>query len=272
MTFADRLADITDARGPLCLGIDAHPALLRSWGLADDAAGARDFGLRAVSAADGRVGIVKPQVAFYERFGSAGFAALEDVIAAARSAGLLVIADAKRGDIGSTVEGYADAWLRGGSPLESDAVTASPYLGVAALGPLLTRAAESHKAVFVLAVTSNPEAARVQGAEPFDGGTVAGAIVDELRMRAEPGSGGVVLGATTQLADYGIDAERLSGLSILAPGFGAQGARLEDIRHLFGDASPRVIPSVSRSVLAAGPDRIGDALDAARDEVAAWRR
>lgn len=113
--FGQRLRRALDEHGPLCVGIDPHEALLRAWGLGVDAAGVREFGLRTVDAAAGRVGIVKPQVAFFERFGSAGFAALEDVIAAARAADLIVIADAKRGDIGTTMDGYAAAWLEPGS-------------------------------------------------------------------------------------------------------------------------------------------------------------
>src|SRR5690606_17831545 len=128
-SFGIRLRAALDAHGPLCVGIDPHAALLEQWGLSQNADGVRSFGLAVVDAAAGRVGVVKPQVAFFERFGSKGFAALEDVISHARKAGLLVLADAKRGDIGSTMAGYASAWLAPGAPLESDAVTVSPYLG-----------------------------------------------------------------------------------------------------------------------------------------------
>src|SRR6185312_4490132 len=106
-------------------------------------------GLRVVEAATDRVGIVKPQVAFFERFGSAGFAALEDVLAAARAAGLIVIADAKRGDIGTTMDAYARAWLTPGSPLEADAMTVSPYLGVGTLHSTFDLALSVDKGVFV---------------------------------------------------------------------------------------------------------------------------
>ena len=143
MSFGARLRVALDTHGPLCVGIDPHGALLRAWGLDASASGAREFGLRTVEAAAGRVGIVKPQVAFYERYGSAGFAALEDVMAAARTAGLLVIADAKRGDIGTTMDGYAAAWLVPGAPLECDAVTLSPYLGTDALHGALSTALET---------------------------------------------------------------------------------------------------------------------------------
>lgn len=270
MTFVQRLAAVIERSGPLCVGIDPHAALLRDWGLPDDASGLREFGLRVVEAASGVVGILKPQVAFFERHGATGFAALEELLAAARAAGLLAIADAKRGDIRSTAQGYADAWLRPGAPLEADALTASPYLGVGALDPLFAAAERAAKGVFVLAATSNPEAAPVQGATAVGGGSVARAVVEELSTRRS-GAAGVVLGATVRLADHGIDAEALGELPILAPGFGAQGMRLNAVPELFGAAAARVIPSVSRSVLGAGPDGLASALAAARAEVAAWQ-
>ncbi len=133
VAFGERVRDALDRFGPLCVGVDPHGALLESWGLDASADGAREFGLRVVDAAAGRVGIVKPQVSFFERYGSAGFAALEEVMATARAAGLLVIADAKRGDIGSTMDAYGEAWLTPGSPLEADAMTANPFLGVRTL-------------------------------------------------------------------------------------------------------------------------------------------
>ena len=162
--FGARLAAVLEDRGPLCLGIDPHPFLLDAWGLDDSASGARDFSLRAIEAAGDAVGIVKPQVAFFERHGSAGYAALEEIIRAARASGLLVIADAKRGDIGSTVDAYGEAWLTPGSSLESDAMTLVAYQGVDSLAGPLARARENGKGVFVLAATSNPEARATQTA------------------------------------------------------------------------------------------------------------
>ncbi len=163
-TFGQRLSAALDLHGALCVGIDPHAALLSAWGMDATAEGAREFGLRVVEAAHGRVGVVKPQVAFYERYGSRGFAALEDVMAAARAAGLLVIADAKRGDIGTTMEGYAHAWLEPGSPLEADAVTLTPYLGADSLRDTLSLAIRHGKGAFVLTATSNPEARALQSA------------------------------------------------------------------------------------------------------------
>ncbi|MGB4137020.1 MAG: orotidine-5'-phosphate decarboxylase, partial [Microbacterium sp.] len=166
--FGARLRAALDAHGPLCVGIDPHAALLDAWGLGQDAAGVREFGLRVVDAAVGRVGVVKPQVAFFERFGSRGFAALEEVQSAARDAGLIVIADAKRGDIGTTMAGYASAWLQAGAPLEADALTVSPYLGPDSLRETLTTAIRAGKGLFVLSATSNPEAPALQAAHTVD--------------------------------------------------------------------------------------------------------
>lgn len=267
MTFLERITSAVAESGPLCVGIDPSADVLAAWGLADDARGAREVGMRVVDACRGRIAIVKPQVAFFERHGAAGFAALEEVLAAARATGLTVIADAKRGDIGSTAEGYAEAWLRPGSPLEADAVTAAPYLGVGALAPLLALAAESGKGVLVLAATSNPEAAVTQRAVRADGRSLAAGVVADLRAAVAPGAGGVVLGGTVRLGDYGIGAADLDGLVALAPGFGTQGARLGDLRTLFGDAV--VVPSVSRSVLTVGPAGLAEAIDAARGELGA---
>ncbi len=158
--FGTRLGLVLAERGGLCLGIDPHAALLAEWRLPDSADGVREFGLLAAEAArDAGTGIVKPQVAFFERHGSAGYAALEDVIAAARAAGLLVIADAKRGDMGTTFDAYAQTWLQPGSPLEADAMTANPFQGTGVLQQAFDLAAEHDKGVFVLSATSNPQSA-----------------------------------------------------------------------------------------------------------------
>ncbi|MGU3498984.1 orotidine-5'-phosphate decarboxylase [Mycobacterium sp. C31M] len=244
--FGVRLAEAVAARGPLCPGIDPHPELLTAWGLGADVDGLRAFSDICVQAfAD--VAIVKPQVAFYEAYGSAGFAVLERTMAALRSAGVLVLADAKRGDIGSTMAAYAQAWA-GDSPLAADAVTASPYLGFESLRPLLDVAAAHGRGVFVLAATSNPEGAGLQRATVGER-TVAQSIIDavaEENRSAATGSVGVVVGAT--LADPP-DLSVLGG-PVLAPGVGAQGGRPEDLGRL----GRRVLPAVSREILRAGPD------------------
>ena len=260
-------------RGRLCVGIDPHEHLLTQWGLDASAAGAREFGLRVVDAAAGRAGIVKPQVAFFERYGSAGYAALEDVLAAARAAGLLVIADAKRGDIGSTMDAYARAWLTPGSPLEADALTVNPYLGVGSLGDTVTLALAHGKGLFVLAATSNPEAAELQtgrvGAQSVAGRVVA----DVTELNAGPtepgewGSIGLVVGATVDRAAFGLPETITPPAPILAPGFGHQGAALSDLAALFGALAPAVVASESRGILAGGAAEVADRIQARLDQL-----
>lgn len=264
-SFGARLRAALDAQGPLCVGIDPHAALLDAWGLPQSAEGVRAFGLRVVEATAGRAGMIKPQVAFYERFGSAGFAALEDVFAAARDAGVLIIADAKRGDIGTTMEGYADAWLAAGSPLECDAVTLSPYLGGGSLRAALSTALGAGKGAFVLAATSNPEGASVQQAVTPEGQAVARRVVGDVTAvddaRGPLGSVGLVVGATIDRRAFGLDDDVLAGVPLLAPGFGAQGATPEGLRSRFGTLADNVLASESRSILTAGPDRIAATIE-----------
>jgi len=273
VTFGQRLAGVFATSGRLCVGIDPHSYLLEQWELPDSAAGVRDFGLRVVEAAHSRAGIVKPQVAFYERHGSAGYAALEVVLEAARAAGLLVIADVKRGDVGTSVEAYGQAWLTPGGPLEADAMTVSAFQGTGSLAAPLDLALAGGKGLFVLAATSNPEAASVQTARLASSAkSVAASIVDDVQdwnRGASPlGSVGVVIGATVDMAAYGIEASSLSTTPILAPGFGHQGARLGDVTTLFGAASAGVVVSSSRAVLGAGPKGIAAAIAAQNTEIA----
>jgi len=270
-SFGARLRQALDAHGPLCVGIDPHAALLDAWGLPQTADGVRAFGLATVEAAAGRVGIVKPQVSFFERFGSRGFAALEDVLSAARAAGLLVVADAKRGDIGTTMAGYAQAWLEPGSPLEADALTISPYLGGGSLAEAITRALPAGKGVFVLAATSNPEGAPVQQAlvpaalAVTPGETTALRITRDVTAYDSPegglGSVGLVIGATIDRAGFALDDDTLRTVPLLAPGFGAQGATPADLRSRFGTLAGNVLASESRSILSAGPDRIAATIE-----------
>jgi orotidine-5'-phosphate decarboxylase len=239
------------ARGPLCVGIDPHPDLLRAWELPENAYGLAKFSDICVAAFAG-FAVVKPQVAFYEAYGSAGFAVLERTIAELAGAGVLVIADAKRGDIGSTMSAYAAAWV-GDSPLAADAVTASPYLGFDSLCPLLDTALAHERGVFVLAATSNPEGAGVQQADA-GGRTVAQTIVDAAAAvnrddRPASGSIGVVVGATLR------DVPELGDLNgpVLVPGIGAQGGRPDALAGLGGARPGQLLPAVSREVLRAGP-------------------
>lgn len=274
--FGDRLEAVFAAYGRLCVGIDPHATLLDQWGLPDSAEGLREFGLRTIDAAAGRVGIVKPQVAFFERHGAAGYAALERVLAEARDAGLIVIADVKRGDIGTSVEAYGQAWLTPGSALEADAMTISAYQGLGSIAGVLEAAEFTGKGAFVLAATSNPEAAAIQRAvlqqSSRAGSTVAQAVTSGVvawnQGRADAstrtlGSVGVVLGATIDLRSSGIDLDvdpPRPGLPVLAPGFGHQGAELRDLRAIFGSLAAGVIVSESRSILGAGPDGLAEAI------------
>ena len=248
--FGARLAAAMAARGPLCLGIDPHPELLTAWGLPVDVDGLSAFCDVCVEAFAG-FAIVKPQVAFFESYGAAGYSVLETAIAELRDAGVLVLADAKRGDIGTTMAAYAAAWA-GDSPLACDAVTASPYLGFGSLRPLLDVAVEHDRGVFILAATSNPEGAGVQLAQS-GGRTVAQSIVDDVgaeNRSAAAGSVGVVVGATlTDVPDLGD-----VGGPVLLPGVGAQGGRPDALRGLGGAVPGSLLPSVSREVLRAGPD------------------
>ena len=256
--FGARLAAAMDAAGPLCVGIDPHAALLAAWGLPDDVGGLREFSLRVVDALGGAVAALKPQAAFFERHGSRGLAVLEEVLATSRAAGTLTIVDAKRGDIGSTMAGYGDAFLADGSPLAGDAVTVSPYLGFGSLAPALERASASGRGVFVLCLTSNPEGRQVQHAVGADGVSVAASVAAQaaaLNEGAGPmGSVGLVVGATVgdAVRDTGTDLDAVNG-PLLAPGVGAQGAGPAELAQVFGAARGTVLASSSRGVLGAGP-------------------
>jgi len=254
-TFGSRLHRATRDRGPLCVGIDPHPGLLERWGLTDDAAGLERFARTVVEALADRVAVLKPQSAFFERFGSRGIAVLESTIRQSREAGALVILDVKRGDIGSTMAAYASAYLDPDSSLCADAITVSPYLGVGSLRPAFDLAAVHGAGVFVLALTSNPEGPTVQHAVTSDGRTVAQTVIDEisqLNAGADPlGSIGLVVGAT--IGETGHDLSKVNG-PLLAPGLGAQGATPSGLRAIFGGSLPNVLPSYSREVLNAGPE------------------
>lgn len=272
--FGVRLAAAMAEHGPLCAGIDPHPGLLAAWGLADDVAGLRTFALTVVDALGGRVAALKPQSALFERHGSRGVAVLEEVVAAARETGTLTIVDAKRGDIGSTMAGYAEAYLADGSPLAGDALTVSPFLGAGSLTPAVETALATGRGLFVLCLTSNPEGHEVQHARTADGESVAAQVA---RFAAEAnavelsglsagtggaaqgsgalGSVGLVVGATIGDAarTTGVDLAAVRG-PLLAPGVGAQGAGAAELAAVFGDARSQVLASSSRGVLAAGPD------------------
>jgi orotidine-5'-phosphate decarboxylase len=259
--FGARLAHAVERFGPLCVGIDPHPGLLGQWGLPSSAAGLEIFAMTCVEAFGGTVAAVKPQSAFFEQHGSSGVAVLERVLSELREAGTLSVLDVKRGDIGSTMAAYAQAYLAEDAPLRADAVTLSPYLGYGSLRPALDLAATTGRGAFVLALTSNPEGASVQHARSSRA-SVAGGIVDGVRAdnadasaRGELGSVGMVVGATVGAAveQLGLDLASANA-PLLAPGVGAQGGTGEDLRRVFGAALPQVLASSSREVLSAGPD------------------
>lgn len=240
------------------MGIDPHPGLLRDWGLSVDAAGVEAFARRVVEAVGTQVAVFKPQSAFFEIHGSAGIAALERTLADIAGAGAVSILDVKRGDIGSAMDAYAEAYLADGSPLAADAITVSPYLGFGSLQPAFDRAHRFGRGVYVLARTSNPEGAQVQLGSAGSRGTVAQQIIDAAqRLNAETGQHavGLVVGGTH--SDLGCDLTGFNG-SILVPGIGFQGGRIDDLPTLFGAALANVLPAVSRDVPRGEPGRQRD--------------
>jgi len=270
--FGVRLREASAALGPLAVGVDPHPGLLDAWGLPDDPSGLERFALTCLEALGGTVAAVKPQSAFFERHGSRGVAVLERLLAGLADAGTLSVLDVKRGDVGSTMTAYAQASLADDAPLAADAVTLSPFLGVGSLRPALDLAAATGRGVFVLALTSNPEGAAVQHARDAGGVAVAAAVARAAAVenagalaRGEPGSVGLVVGATTgtAAADLGVDLVACGG-PLLAPGVGAQGAGPAELAQVFGAARGQVLATSSRAVLAAGPS-VGALRAAARD-------
>jgi|SRR5450631_3640179 len=260
-SFGARLRLAMDELGPICAGIDPHPALLAHWGLDETAQGLETFAMTCVEAFAGTVAVVKPQSAFFERLGSAGVAVLERTLTGLREAGTLSLLDVKRGDIGSTMSAYAQAYLGADAPLRADAITVSPFLGFGSLHPALDLARENGRGLFVLALTSNPEGAQVQHALR-DGRTVAAGIVDGVTQQNAPqrragvlGSVGLVVGATVGDAVHrlGLDLSAANA-PLLAPGVGAQGATADDLAAVFGAALGNVLAASSREILRAGPD------------------
>lgn len=260
--FGEKLRHAIATRSALCVGIDPHRHLLEDWGLPDSPQGLREFGARVIRAAEGKAAAVKPQVAFFERHGSAGIRALEDVLDIARRTDLLVVGDAKRGDMGTSVAAYGEAWLLPDSPLRVDALTVSAFQGLGSLSGVIDLALGHGRGLFVLCATSNPESASTQLARTHDGETVSAMIARQVaEVNASDdrsaGSVGLVLGATLDLSSYEFALDERT--PVLAPGFGAQGGRLEDLGKLFPTSAP-VLASVSRSVLGEGPDGLDAAI------------
>jgi orotidine-5'-phosphate decarboxylase len=261
-SYGERLEILVAERGPLCVGVDPHPGLLASWGLARDANGLERCARGMIDALAAIVPVFKPQSAFFEAHGSAGIAVLERTLADIKAAGAIALLDVKRGDIGTTMDAYAAAYLTDGSPLAADAITLSPYLGVGTLDGAIELAERSGRGVYLLALTSNREGPQIQHARAADGRTVGQLIIDEAAsrnaVRRKPGVAlgpvGVVVGAT--IGKTGTDFTRLNG-SILAPGIGAQGGTAADLATVFNEARRFVLPSSSRKLMAAGPTAAG---------------
>jgi orotidine-5'-phosphate decarboxylase len=254
-SFAARLHTSINEHSPLCVGIDPSASLLKSCGLPDSADGALAFGQRVLEAAEFRISIIKPQSAFFERFGSAGFKAMEELVAVARSKGVLVLLDGKRGDIDTTGAAYAESFFGPSSSLHVDAVTTHAYLGIGALQSFFDIAVRAGAGVFVVVRSSNPEGRELQFAKLSNGQTVAQHLAHEITQRNRAlGTGvgplGAVVGATCE--DAGAIVDEMPQSYILAPGVGAQGATMRDIAVRMPNAKSRVLASVSRAILANG--------------------
>lgn len=268
-SFGDRLLKTFVTSGQLCVGMDPSVEQLKQWGLAETADGAEQFCIQIIDNCVGEIGLLKPQVSFFEQFGSEGFAALERVLIRATEAGLIVIADAKRGDIGSTMDGYARAWLSTEGPFVADAVTVSPFLGAESLDPTIAFASSNSKGVFILAATSNPEAKVLQSSISDNQRSVASNVSSYAAgfNKESMGSVGLVIGAQANLIDMAIDPKKLIHTPILAPGFGAQGARLSNARSIFGDLADVTIFSVSRFLAGESPVGLRERVRSAKAEL-----
>lgn len=256
MSYARRLSSICAARGRLCVGIDPMGSVLTAWGVDHSPRGLERCARGIVEELGETVAVFKPQSAFFEVFGSEGIAILERVLSDIREAGALSILDVKRGDIGSSMAGYASAYLDDDSSLRADAITVNPFLGPDSLLSTFDHAARNNRGIYVLARTSNPESSHIQLAQT-NGSNISQMIVDHAQ-RANPDlddAVGLVVGATH--ADVGCDLSAFTG-SILAPGIGAQGAAIEDLEHIFGSALEHVLPTTSRAVIGFGPGDLTD--------------
>lgn len=246
MTFSARLAAAVRATGaPLCVGVDPHPAALpEAWGSPTERA--LRFGRAVIAASTGRAALLKPQFAFFEALGPAGMTVLATLCAEARAAGLLVLGDAKRGDIGTTAAAYAAATLAPDAPFGCDALTVNPFLGPDTLAPFLDAVDRHGAGLFVLLRTSNPGSARFQ--EPvyerlcdwLD--EVAAPRLDDARLSPV----GAVVGATHRDAVAATRA-RLPHTWMLLPGFGAQGAGVDDVRAAIRPDGLGAMVSASRA-------------------------
>jgi orotidine-5'-phosphate decarboxylase len=236
--FADRvISRVRDLGNPLCLGLDPHldriPTIFRrgdmALGAEETSHAVETYLLAILERAEGRVAVVKPQIAFFEQLGWRGIKTLERIVGSARELGFEVLLDAKRGDIGSTAEGYARAYLDSDSPILVDAITLNPYLGLDTLEPFAARATASGRGLFVLVKTSNPGSGDLQDRD-LDGEPLYAAVATALAPLAEKLAGsqtgwsslGVVVGGTYP-GEASRVRERLPNALFLVPGYGSQG-------------------------------------------------
>ncbi|MEZ6184898.1 MAG: orotidine-5'-phosphate decarboxylase [Planctomycetota bacterium] len=267
--FADRLAQLVDARGPVCAGIDPRPERLPlGWSAAA-------WGAAAAEVLGSKVAVIKPQLAFFED----DPLAIDAVGRAARAGGSLLLADAKRGDIGSTAEAYARRWLSADAPI--DALTINPYLGPDTLRPFVDAAVAAGKGVFVLVRTSNPGAEELQSARLDDGTLVVDRVASWVRELGAPHVGeagwspvGAVVGLTVDAAEVARLRSVMPHTPFLMPGYGAQGGSLEAY-HAAATRPGGALVSASRSLThpweGAAPDdwraRIEAALEAMNQDL-----
>jgi orotidine-5'-phosphate decarboxylase len=268
-SFGDRLVKVFASNGQLCVGMDPSVEQLKKWGLPESAAGAEQFCIQIIDNCVGEIGLLKPQVSFFEQFGSEGFAALERVLVRASEAGFIIIADAKRGDIGTTMDGYARAWLSKEGPFVADAVTVSPYLGAESLDPTIAFASSNSKGVFILAATSNPEGKVLQSSVSENQRSIASNVASYAAgfNKESLGSVGLVIGAQANLIDMAIETKKLIHTPILVPGFGAQGAKLSNARSILGELADVAVFSVSRSVAGESPVGLRERVQSAKAEL-----
>ena len=270
-TFADRFRAVRERVGPLVWGLDPSSEVLGEWGLGDSPDGLDRFVDIVVEVASDAVGLVKPQSAFYERQGWRGIRSLTRLCAEARSARLLVILDAKRGDVGSTNDAYAEAYLGKDAPIEADALTVHPYLGLAAMGAFISRAHEAGSCLLVVTRSSNHEGRAVQAGETSPGVPIEVDLlrqIGQLNADLAPGLIGPV-GAVIGPREWDAPLDLASPNAVyLAPGVGAQGATVDDVARVFAACPDRVMPSASRSLLSYGPDpeALRDAVGSLADE------
>lgn len=296
--YADRLHRAVEATGtPIVVGLDPHLSRLpdefavardASAPRAERAAAVERFLLEVVDLCAGQVPAVKPQAAFFEVLGADGVAAFERVVAAAKAAGLLVIGDVKRGDIGSTAAAYAEACLSGADRAHMcDAATVNPYLGGDSITPFVDACREADGGLYVLVRTSNPGGADLQSLELASGGNVAEHMARSVArwgsdLVGETGwsSVGAVVGATHP-AELGALRELMPRTPLLLPGYGAQGGTAEGLAAAFTDGPHGALVNSSRGILFAHAkdgsgghwkDASANALAAMREDLASLFR